>query len=69
MRVTLLEHMNVNEEDLQTASHLAGPGCRCNQCEKLKNLEDKWICRMGTFHGVYGLNERDEVRRRARGSY
>ena len=69
IRVTLLEHMNVKEEDLQAASHLAGPGCRCNQCQKLKDIEDKWICRMGTFHGVYGLNERDEVRRRARGSY
>ena len=61
--------MNVKEEELQVAIHMAGPGCRYNQWQKLKDIEDKWICRMGTFHGVYGLNERDEVRQRARGSY
>ena len=69
VRVTLLEHMNVTEEGLTSAIHQAGPGCRCHQCEKLKSMEDKWICRLGTFHGNFGLNERDEVRRRARGSY
>ena len=30
VRVTLLEHMNVTEEGLKSASHQAGPGCRCN---------------------------------------
>ena len=69
VRVTLLEHMNTTEEVLQTSSHQAGPGCQCSQCTKLKGIEDKWICRLGTFHGEYGLNERDEMRRRARGSY
>ena len=69
VRVALLEHMNVSEEGLRTASHQAGPGCQCSQCTRLKNIEDKWICRLGTFHGHFGLNERDEMRRRARGSY
>ena len=69
VRVTLLESMIVSEDDLKTSIHQAGPGCRCTLCEKLKKLEDKWICRLGTFHGTFGLNERDEVRRRARGSY
>ena len=65
VRVTLLEHMNTTEESLRSSSHQAGPGCRCRQCNKLKDLEDKWICRLGTFHGDFGLNERDEMRRRA----
>ena len=69
VRVTLLENMRVSEESLKTSIHQAGPGCRCTLCEKLKLMEDKWICRLGTFHGTFGLNERDEVRRRARGSY
>ena len=69
IRVTLLEHMRVSEEDLVRSGHQAGPGCRCSLCNRLKQLEDKWICRLGTFHGQFGLNERDEVRRRARGSY
>ena len=69
VRVTLLEHMNTSDQSLRSSSHQAGPGCRCSQCNKLKDLEDKWICRLGTFHGDFGLNERDEIRRRARGSY
>ena len=69
VRVTLLDSMIVSEEDLKTSIHQAGPCCRCTLCEKLKKLEDKWICRLGTFHGTFGLNERDEVRRRERGSY
>ena len=69
VRITLLENMIVSEEELRASIHQAGPGCRCNLCEKLKNMEDKWICRLGTFHGTFGLNERDEARRRARGSY
>ena len=69
VRVTLLEHMNTTDQALMASGHQAGPGCRCSQCNKLKDLEDKWICRLGTFHGQFGLNERDEIRRRARGSH
>ena len=69
VRVTLLENMTITEDDLETSIHQAGPGCRCRLCEKLKDMEDKWICRLGTFHGTFGLNDRDEIRRRARGSY
>ena len=33
------------------------------------NLEDKWICRMGTYHGHYGLNDRCEITNKVRGQY
>ena len=39
------------------------------KCEKLKELEDKWICRLGTFHGQFGLNERDEMKMKNRVGY
>ena len=42
---------NVCDEQREDSKHEAGEGCRCSECEKLKNLEDKWICRLGTFHG------------------
>ena len=43
-----------------------GPSCRCSECERLKCVEDKWICRMGSFYGDSGLNTRDEVKSRSR---
>ena len=69
VRISLLEHLDTTEEKLQQSSHKAGPGCRCNQCEGLKNLEDKWITRLGSYHGHHGLNERDEITRKARIAY
>ena len=69
VRVTLLENMTLTEDDLETSIRQAGPGCRCRLCEKLKDMEDKWIFRLRTFHGTFVLNARDEIRRKARGSY
>ena len=69
VKISLLEHMDTTEEKLHKSSHKSGPGCRCNQCEILKNLEDKWITRLGSYHGHHGLNERDEIIRKARISY
>ena len=43
-----------------------GPKCRCSDCERLKFLEDKWICRMGSFYGESGLNNRDENQSKSR---
>ena len=57
------------EEILRISNHKAGPGCRCKECERLKNLEDKWITRLGTYHSPHGLNERDEIIRKARVTY
>ena len=69
VRVTLLETFVTNKEKTTASNHKAGEGCRCSECEKLKELEDKWICRLGTFHGQFGLNERDEMKRRSRAGY
>ena len=61
IKITLLEHMAITHEDLIKHKHRDSPGCRCNLCGKLKHLEDKWICRMGTMHKPHGLNTRDEI--------
>ena len=36
------------------------------ECQKIKNIENKWICRMGTFYESNGLNTRDEIKARSR---
>ena len=61
IRITLLEHMTMTHEELIQQNHRDSPGCRCNLCGKLKSLEDKWICRIGTMHKPHGLNTRDEI--------
>ena len=55
MRITLLEHMDTTVERLEVANHVAG-SCRCTDCGRLKDLEDKWILRLGSLHGPFGLN-------------
>ena len=37
-----------------------GPKYRSSECQRLKAIEDKWICRMGSFYGISGLNTREE---------
>ena len=69
VRITLLEHLTTSEESLRSAIHQEGPGCRCCECNKLKNLEDKWISRLGTYHGKFSLNDRDEITRNTRINY
>ena len=61
IRITLLDFLDTTVERLQTAGHLPGPQCRCTECGKLKRIEDKWITKLGTFHGASGLNTRDEI--------
>ena len=63
---TILDHLDTTQDKLTTVGHQGGPKCRCLECEKLKNLEDKWICRMGSFYGDSGLNTRDEIKTRSR---
>ena len=41
----------------------------CTLCGKLKELEDTWIMRLGTFFHLGGLNKRDEIKRKVRASY
>ena len=66
VNITLLEHMDVTADEIRNQNHKEGPGCRCTLCEKLKELENKWICRMGTMHEPHGLNMRDEIKRKSR---
>ena len=56
-------------ERLELSGHVGGPQCRCTECNKLKRVEDKWIMRLGTFHGVSGLNSRDEIIATVRGNF
>ena len=61
----LVDSVTTSEEELREAGHQGGAKCRCKICEKLKSVEDKWICRLGTFY-AHGLNTRDEIKAKAR---
>ena len=66
LNFVLVDYMDVSEEELQQAMHEKGPKCRCSACSRLKDIEDQWILKMGTFYGESGLNERDEVQAKTR---
>ena len=36
----------------------------CQLCSRLKNIEDDWIMRLGTFYYPGGLNKRDEIKKK-----
>ena len=38
---TLVDFLDTTEEELKRANHVSGPKCRCKECLKLKDLEDK----------------------------
>ena len=65
LTITLIDSMTTSEEKLEDAGHTGGVQCRCSECERLKSIEDKWICRLGSFH-QNGLNTRDEIKSRDR---
>ena len=69
LRWTLLDHVDTSLAELDRAGHVGGARCRCSECLRLKQQEDKWICRLGTFYGNNGLNTRDEVKARSRVNY
>ena len=69
LRISLLEHYNTTDQLLQSSNHRPGPGCVCQECEKLKDLESKWIHRLGTLHGHFGLNNRLELSSQSRSGY
>ena len=66
LNFTLVDYFDVTEEKLSRVGHEPGPKCRCEACSELKNLEDTWILKMGTFYGTWGLNERDEIQSKTR---
>ena len=62
---TLIDYYDTTKEKLQRANHVPGPYCQCKECGHLKNLEDRWILKMGSFYGSSGLNSRDEAKKKA----
>ena len=64
--ITLLDHMDITHEEIFKFKHKNSPGFQCDLCHKLKEKEDKWICRMGTLHLPHGLNSRDEIKKKSR---
>ena len=66
LRWTLVDYVDTSTDQLNIAGHEGGAKCRCSECLKLKQQEDKWICRLGSFYGSNGLNTQDEVKARSR---
>ena len=66
---SLVDFFDTTNEKLKKANHLPGPKCRCRECMKLKEIEDKWILKMGSFYGSSGLNRRDEIKKKSRSGH
>ena len=66
---TLVDFLDTTEEELKRANHVSGPKCRCKECLKLKDLEDKWILKVGSFYGKSGLNNRNEIKSKTRANW
>ena len=64
-----MDSMDTTEERLRQAGHVYGPQCSCAECKKLKRIEDKWILRLGTFHGESGLNRKNEIISAMKGNF
>ena len=69
IRISLLEQYNTTVETLRKANHMPGPACNCSECEKLKQLESKWILRMSFLHFQFGLNSKSELYAKVRASF
>ena len=66
LNFSLIGHIDVSSEYLVKMGHEKGPQCRCLECSRLKDLEDLWILKMGTFYGDGALNSRDEIQAKTR---
>ena len=69
LSINLIDFYDTTEEKLVAPDHVPGPKCRCAECIHLKDLEDRWILKMGTFYGDSGLNTRDEIKSKIRGHW
>ena len=63
--MTLIDFYDTTKEKLVKAGHVPGPYCQCKECGHLKDLEDRWILKMGSFYGSSGLNLRNEAKNKA----
>ena len=51
LRFTLVDYIDVAQEVLTEVGYVKGPTCGCTEINRLKDLEDKWVLKMGTFYG------------------
>ena len=63
---TLVVFVETSDIQLTNADHQGSPKCRCTECLRLKDTEEKWIYQLGTFYGLNELNTRDEIKTRSR---
>ena len=61
-----MDYIDTTTEQMAADEHTGGAKCRCYQCIRLKECEDKWIGRLGAFNGPNGLRRRDEIKARSR---
>ena len=66
---SLIDFFDTTEEQLTRSNHVQGSKCRCKECQKLKDLEDKWIMKVGSFYGKSALNNRNEIKTKTRGQW
>ena len=66
LNYTLVEFYDTTEEKIKEAGHVPDPRCRCRECILLKDLENKWIMKIGSLYGISGLNSRDEMKSQVR---
>ena len=64
----MIDFMDTTIEKLQRANHRKG-NCKCTECDSLRRIENKWIMRLGTFHGECGLNARNIINTGVRVQY
>ena len=65
LEFTLLDYFDTSKQKMLLAKHEPGAKCQCQECSKLKSIEDKWILKLGTFYG-HGFNSRDEIKTKSR---
>ena len=66
LNYTLVDFYDTTEEKIKEAGHVSGPKCRCKECNHLKDLENKWIMKIGSLYGTSSLNLRDEMKSKVR---
>ena len=66
LSVTLIDYYDTTQDKIDQAGHVQGPKCRCQECNSLKEREDQWILKIGSYYGISGLNSRDETKSKSR---
>ena len=60
--------MDVSREEVERTGY-GGFGFMCTLCHRLKEKEENWIMKLGTFYYPGGLNKRDEIKRKSRSTH